>query len=153
MQASAGVAQRESHGPFLGEWLAFNNKAAPDPFKPELLRAVVPPDPLSTTPGPTIEGYHRAKASQARTVSRAAFSSTNRVVAEADAKAVLRNPMDLGDLNHRRRSACCARAGALRPGIWSERLSAFAHGLHDFVCHQILNMFWKNDTSQLPAPR
>jgi hypothetical protein len=38
LQASAGVAQRESHGPFLGEWLAFNNKAAPAHARPELLR-------------------------------------------------------------------------------------------------------------------
>jgi hypothetical protein len=30
--------------------------------------------------------------------------------------------------------------------------SALTHSLHDFVCHQILNMFWKNDASQLPAP-
>jgi hypothetical protein len=40
-----GAAQEESHGPFLGELLAFKNKAAPGPFKPELLRAVVTPDP------------------------------------------------------------------------------------------------------------
>ena len=33
-----------------------------------------------------------------------------------------------------------------------ERSPALTHRLHDRVSNHILKMFWKNDTSQLPAP-